>query len=897
MYWLALYLSFLHLLLTQAVTGTQPPYAAIDYLLLDCGSSSNSTSLDGRNWDGDFNSKFSPPNIQTTSIASTPSQHDDPSVTQVPYMTARIFQHKFTYSFPVSPGLKFVRLYFFPATYSGLDKSKSFSFVTANNFTLLSNFSAFLTVSSLNPPVASFIKEFIIPVLYSQFLNITFIPSKSSYAFINGIEIISMPNNLYMYNRDYVITFVDYNSRSFYFDDTTALETMYRLNVGGKDVSGVEDTGMFRTWSQDSQYLFGQMIGLTPYRSKATIQYTTDTPAYTAPKNVYQTSRTMDFDPTVNLHSNLTWIFLVDGGFNYLLRLHFCETQLAVVETNQRVFYIFIKNQTAEVGADVIQWSGGTGIPVYREYVVLVPSGNNGKQDLWLALHPDLDMSPRPSFVSAILNGVEIFKLNQSDGSLAGLNPEAVAVPSCLEPKTKLTERTKWSLPFIAIIIGGAISVVAVVSILGLLAFRVSKRAKDVGSTGVASWWDLFPFTKTKSSKTRGSSLPSELCRNFSFAEIKAATNDFDNVLIIGVGGFGNVYKGYIYDGTTPVAIKRLKSGSKQGAHEFHTEIAMLSQLRYLHLVSLIGYCKDGDEMILVYDYMARGTLRDHLYNTDNPHLPWKQRLEICIGAARALNYLHTGAKQTIIHRDVKTTNILLDEKWVAKVSDFGLSKVGPISMSKPHVSTVVKGSFGYLDPEYCKRQQLTEKSDVYSFGVVLCEVVCGRPPIMRNAETAVGLARWARESYRNGKVEEMVDQSMKGEIGTRCLKKFVEIAMNCLLDNGIERPSMNDVVGGLEFALQLQESVDEDVGLDVAQTEIILGDEKALFPKSTLDYSADMSSSSSGQVSSRNYSNNRVTITSNGEQSFASASQDSGKLMSSGTEFSEIMNPSTSSR
>jgi hypothetical protein len=190
---------------------------------------------------------------------------------------------------------------------------------------------------------------------------------------------------------------------------------------------------MFRTWSQNSQYLFGQMIGQTPYRSKATIQYTTDTPAYTAPKIVYQTSRTMGLNLTGNLNSNLTWIFPVDGGFNYLLRLHFCETQQEVVETNQRVFYIFINNQTAQIGADVIEWSGGTGIPVYREYVVLVPSGNNGKQDLWLALHPDLDMSPRPSFDSAILNGMEIFKLNRSDGSLAGLNPDPVPMTSPIE--------------------------------------------------------------------------------------------------------------------------------------------------------------------------------------------------------------------------------------------------------------------------------------------------------------------------------------------------------------------------------------------------------------------------------------------------------------------------------
>ncbi|KAL6288947.1 hypothetical protein ACE6H2_006457 [Prunus campanulata] len=203
----------------------------------------------------------------------------------------------------------------------------------------------------------------------------------------------------------------------------------------------------------------------------------------------------------------------------------------------------------------------------------------------------------------------------------------------------------------------------------------------------------------------------------------------------------------------------------------------MLSQLRHNHLLPLIGYCTDEGKMILVYDYMARGTLRDHLYNTDNPPLAWDQKLHICIGTARGLHYLHTSTKYTIIHRDMKSMNILLDEKWVAKVLDFGLSKMGSNTVSKTHISTVVKGSFEYLDPEYYCRQQLTEKSDVYSFGVVLCEVLCVTSALIRTVEKKqMSLAEWTKICHQNGKIDQIIDPRLRSKTGNACLNKYIEL-------------------------------------------------------------------------------------------------------------------------
>ncbi|XP_024960494.1 receptor-like protein kinase FERONIA [Cynara cardunculus var. scolymus] len=316
---------------------------------------------------------------------------------------------------------------------------------------------------------------------------------------------------------------------------------------------------------------------------------------------------------------------------------------------------------------------------------------------------------------------------------------------------------------------------------------------------------------KDSEPSTSSSLQGSEPCRHFEFSEIQQATNDFDESLVIGHGGFGKVYRGNIINGSSLViaAVKRLDSMSSQGAAEFWAEVEMLSKLQHCNLVSLIGYCNYGKEMILVYEYMPNGTLEDHLHNLGTP-LSWLERLNICIGASRGLHYLHTGTgiQVGVIHRDVKSSNILLHENWAAKISDFGLSKISQTNRPSTYVKTVVKGTFGYLDPNYYATGKLTRKSDVYAFGVVLLEVLCRKRAVdtTLDEEQWLNLARWAQESIKEGNLKHIIDSDIRDQISPKCLKEFVRIAEKCLHNNPKQRSTMAEVVVSLESVLTSQE-------------------------------------------------------------------------------------------
>ncbi|KAE8796813.1 receptor-like protein kinase ANXUR1 [Hordeum vulgare] len=316
----------------------------------------------------------------------------------------------------------------------------------------------------------------------------------------------------------------------------------------------------------------------------------------------------------------------------------------------------------------------------------------------------------------------------------------------------------------LAAVMGGAAAAICCVAMAACL--YVHKRKKKTRNGELSNVERLLEYRSPATGGGGG--------RSFSLAEIKAATENFREALVVGVGRQGKVFRGVV-DGGTAVAIKLANPSPGRSAREFRAEIETLSNLRHRHLVPLLGFCSDREETILVYRHMPRGTLREHLHGkSGKPAMPWWRRLDACMGAARGLHCLHAGG---VVHGDVRTTTILVDENWVAKLSDFGLSN----------------------------SKHATMESDVYSFGVVLFEALMAWRPALLPGDQAVGLAGHALACHRNGTLPDAVDAAIKGQVAPECLEKFAGMAAECLAHQGTERPAMGDVLWNLELSMQLQ--------------------------------------------------------------------------------------------
>ncbi|XP_075481415.1 putative receptor-like protein kinase At2g42960 isoform X2 [Primulina tabacum] len=328
-----------------------------------------------------------------------------------------------------------------------------------------------------------------------------------------------------------------------------------------------------------------------------------------------------------------------------------------------------------------------------------------------------------------------------------------------------------------------------------------SSQSGEEGSSGNACKQSSFSYGLVMASPLVGLPETSHLGWGhwFTLRDLEIATSRFSADYIIGEGGYGIVYRGKLVNGSE-VAVKRLLNNLGQAEKEFRVEVEAIGHVRHKNLVRLLGYCIEGVHRMLVYEYVNKGNLEQWLHGSMKQlgTFTWEARMKVLIGTAKALAYLHEAIEPKVVHRDIKSSNILIDDEFNAKVSDFGLAKL--LGSGESHITTRVMGTFGYVAPEYANTGLLNEKSDVYSFGVLLLEAVTGRDPVdYGRPANEVNLVEWLKMMVGNRRAEEVVDPDLEVRPTTRSLKRALLVALRCVDPDSEKRPKMSQVVQMLE--------------------------------------------------------------------------------------------------
>ncbi|XP_019456015.1 PREDICTED: probable leucine-rich repeat receptor-like serine/threonine-protein kinase At3g14840 isoform X2 [Lupinus angustifolius] len=465
---------------------------------------------------------------------------------------------------------------------------------------------------------------------------------------------------------------------------------------------------------------------------------------------------------------SLTYYGFCLGNGNYTVNLHFAEIMFTDDQTynslGRRLFDIYIQGELVKKDFNIAEEAGGVGKAITKPFPAIVTNTTLEIRLYWAG--KGTTSLPHRSVYGPLISAISVksdFMPPSENGSSIGAGALAGIVV--------------------------AVAVIAAV-VIGIL------------------WWKCCLGKKnTLGKEIRGLDLHTSI---FTLRQIKAATNNFNTANKIGEGGFGPVFKGILSDGTI-IAVKQLSSKSKQGNREFLNEIGMISALQHPYLVKLYGCCVEGDQLLLVYEYLENNSLARALFGSGEHQikLDWPTRHKICVGIARGLAYLHEESRLKVVHRDIKATNVLLDKDLNPKISDFGLAKLD--EEENTHISTRIAGTYGYMAPEYAMHGYLTDKADVYSFGVVALEIVSGKNNTTRRQnEEALLLLNWANLLKKEGNLMELVDRRLGSDFNKEEVMVMINVALLCTNVTQTLRPAMSSVVSMLEGRSVVHEVVSD---------------------------------------------------------------------------------------